>query len=184
MTSNAVARRGEKMQNLTMEGVRLIFRNFAGEERTMNAAGQRNFGVVIPHEIADDLVELGWPVKYLRPREEEDLPQPWLKVKVKMDGKRPPRVVIITSRGRTTLDEDTIGILDWADMANVDLIVRPYEWEVQGNTGVSAYLQTIFVTIQEDELERKYSQVPEAGVNPLQIEAGDPDEIVLEEGEY
>lgn len=184
MAGNQVARQGQPgMQNLTMEGVRLIFRNFAGEERPMNAAGQRNFGVVIPHEAAEQMIADGWPIKFLRPREAEDLPQPWLKVKVKLDGKRPPRVVMISSRGRTTLDEDTIGILDWADLANVDLIVRPYEWVVSGNTGISAYLQTIFVTIQEDELERKYSQIPDADDGPRQITSGYEDEIIIEDEE-
>ena len=48
--------------------------------------------------------------------------------------------------------------LDWVDILNVDLIVRPYEWSVNGKTGVKAYLQSIYVTIEEDPLEIKYSE--------------------------
>jgi hypothetical protein len=67
--------------------------------------------------------------------------------------------VLITSRGRTNLDENAVEMLDWADILNVDLMVRPYEWNVNGKTGIKAYLQSIYVTIQEDELERKYSEL-------------------------
>jgi hypothetical protein len=36
--------------------------------------------------------------------------------------------------------------------------VRPYAWDVNGKTGVKAYLKTLFVTIDEDALELKYGQ--------------------------
>ena len=49
--------------------------------------------------------------------------------------------------------------LDWVDILNVDLIVRPYEWTVNGKSGVKAYLQSIYVTIEEDPLELKYSEL-------------------------
>jgi hypothetical protein len=57
------------------------------------------------------------------------------------------------------LHEDEVEILDWADIQMTDLIVRPYEWAVNGKTGIKAYLQSIFVTIQEDELELKYADI-------------------------
>jgi hypothetical protein len=50
-------------------------------------------------------------------------------------------------------------MLDWADITNVDMIIRPFSWEVQGKTGIKAYLKSIFVTIQEDALEIKYSEI-------------------------
>lgn len=145
-----------------MEGVTIVFRNFAGKEGQYNRAGDRNFGVLLDDTVAQQMLEDGWNVKYLKPREddEEDTPpQAWLPVTVGMDKGKPPRIFMITSRGRTALDEDTVEQLDWADLQNVDLIVRPYNWEVQGKTGVKAYLQSMYATVDEDELEKKYAEL-------------------------
>ena len=144
---------------VVMENVRIIFRNFAGREGMYNREGDRNFCVLLDDEdTADAMTKDGWNVKMLKAREEDEADQPYLQVSVNFKGK-PPRVVMITSRGRTTLQEDAVELLDWADIRVVDLIVRPYEWAVNGKTGVKAYLQSIFVTIDEDALELKYAEV-------------------------
>src|SRR5580765_6760177 len=132
-----------------MEGVRIIFRNFAGKEGQFNREG-----------VATAMAEENWNIKWLKPRdeEEEQSPQAYLPVSLNFKG-RPPRIVLITSRGRTNLDEHAVEMLDWADILNVDLIVRPYEWNVNGKTGIKAYLQSIYITIEEDTLEQKYSEL-------------------------
>lgn len=143
-----------------MEGVRIIFRNFAGKEGQYNREGDRNFAVLLDEKVAEDMAQDGWNVKMLQPRSEDEgeEPQAYLPVSVNFKG-RPPRIVLITSRGRTNLYEDSIEMLDWADIINVDLIVRPYEWTVNQKSGIKAYLQSIYVTIEEDALELKYSEL-------------------------
>jgi hypothetical protein len=54
-------------------------------------------------------------------------------------------------------------MLDWVDIINVDLIVRPYAWTVNQKSGVKAYLQSLYVTIEEDPLEIKYSDLSPHG---------------------
>lgn len=153
-------------QSVRMEGVRLIFRNFAGKEGPFNQEGARNFGVVIPEDVAEAMLNDGWNVKRLNITEEEseagvEVGTPWLPVKVGYGKGRPPKIVLVTERGMNPLHEDTIEQLDWADITNVDLMVRPYHYTVQGRTGISAYVQTMYVTIEEDELERKYAEMEE-----------------------
>lgn len=144
-----------------MEGVRIIFRNFEGKEGKYNKAGSRNFAVLLDDEIAEAMSVDDWNVKWLEPREddEEETRQAYLPVEVAFDRGRPPRVVVITSRGRTNLGEDDVESLDWAEITNVDMIVRPYHWEVNGKTGTKAYLQSLYVTIEEDALEQKYADM-------------------------
>lgn len=144
-----------------MEGVRIIFRNFAGKEGQYNREGDRNFAVLLDDKVAEAMAADGWNVKWLQPREAEEgeTAQAYLPVSLNFTKGRPPRVMMITSRGRTSLDEDMVELLDWADILNVDLIVRPYEWTVSGKSGIKAYLQSIYVTIEEDELERKYAEL-------------------------
>jgi hypothetical protein len=144
-----------------MEGVRIIFRNFAGKEGQYNREGDRNFAVLLDDAVANAMAEDNWNIKWLKPRNEEEegeTPQAYLPISVNFKG-RPPRIVMITSRGRTNLDESQVETLDWVDIINVDLIVRPYEWTVNQKSGVKAYLQSIYVTIEEDPLEIKYNQM-------------------------
>ncbi len=142
-----------------IEGARLIFRNFAGAETRYNAKGERNFCVVLDSETAQGLELAGWNVRVLEPREEGDEPTPYIQVKVSFKNK-PPRIVVLTSTGRTHLSEDRVEMLDYAELENVDLIARGFVWEVNGKVGTKAYLQSMFVTLREDALERKYAQDP------------------------
>lgn len=89
-----------------------------------------------------------------------------MKVTVKF-GNRPPKVVLVSSRGKTMLDEDSINSLDWADLETVDLIITPYNWSVRGNSGIAAYLKSLYAVIVEDELEKKYFDVPDSAENTI-----------------
>lgn len=154
----------KRLGNIRITGARLIYRNFQGKKTDFNAEGNRNFGVVLDDELAEELKLDGWNVKYRKPKEDdpEQYRQPWLPVKVRF-GKIPPIVTLINSRGKKKLDEETIDQLDWSWIEDCDLVIRPYEYPaMQGRpAGVSAYLKAIYVTIHEDEFEAKYADVPD-----------------------
>ena len=144
-----------------IDDARIIYRNFAGAPSKFNRERHRNFAVVIKdQDIAEALTEKGWNVKIKPPREEGDEPFMFLPVKVKFN-ERGPRVYLQNSlggRNRVTLDEDTVGILDNVDITNGDLDVRPYDWDVQGKTGRTAYLQSICVTQEVDRFLERYAE--------------------------
>lgn len=141
-----------------VEDAQLLFRNFSGNEGRYNAEGEKEFSVILDEKTAKEMLRDGWNVKYLEAREEGEPNTPYVTVKVSFKV-RPPNVVMITSTARTKLNDDSIGVLDWADILKCDLIGRGYEWEVGGKQGVKAYLQTMFVTVQEDALEAKYADI-------------------------
>lgn len=170
---------------LLIENARIIFRNFSGKEGMYNAEGDRNFCVLLDDPVDKQLIDDGWNVKTLRPREEDDEPQPYIQVSVKYRGRsgntvRPPTIVMITSKGRTALTEAECELLDWVDIKNVDLIIRPFQWAVNGKTGIKAYLKSIYITIQEDALQLKYADVPEIEGGTDQLAIGSGDEEVIE----
>ena len=151
----------EQAKTFMIEDARIIFRNLSGKEGQYNREGDRNFCVVLPEDVAQQMLDDGWNVKYLASREDEDPDTPYIMVSVNFKN-RPPRIVLISSTGRTNLGEDLVGSLDWVDIRTADVLCRGYEWDVNGKTGVKAYLKSLFVTIDEDELERKYA-INEAG---------------------
>lgn len=154
---------------VSLENVQIVFRNFAGEEKKFNAFGTRNFALVLDDDQATMLENTGWNVKRRPPKEEGDDEFRFLSVTVSFKG-HPPRLVMLSSRGRTTLDESTAELLDFAEIDNVDLIIRPYDWVVNDNRGRKAYLKTIYVTIHEDDLDLKYADIHEIAMSDSMLE--------------
>ena len=155
------------LSNVTLEDATIRFRNFSGKEGKYNREGDRNFCVFLDRGVADQLVKDGWNIKQLTPREEGDEPQAYLQVTVGYGKGRPPRVVLVTSRGKNDLGEGEVSMMDWVEVKHVDMIIRPYQWEVNEKTGVKAYLKSIFITMVEDELDLKYADVPDSAQNTL-----------------
>lgn len=150
----------ERIPNLSVENARIIFRNFAGKEGKFNPAGKRSFCLLLDAETAERLEDQGWNVKTLAPRDPDDDPQPYIQVAVQF-GNYPPNIYLISGKKKTKLDEDSVSILDYAEIENVDLIINPSRWEVSGKSGVKAYLKTLYVTIVENEFEKKYRDMYE-----------------------
>lgn len=150
---------------IIIEGARIKFKNFAGEARQYNPAGQRNFVLCLPDELAQQLTAEGWNVKWKPGRHPEDPDEAQLVVKVKYnesgdDHSRDPIAYLIQGRRKIALDGRTVATLDRLAPLNIDLVVRPYVWDINGNVGITAYLDEIYYTAVEG-LSSKYADYEE-----------------------
>ena len=143
---------------LQIDDARIVYRNFSGTGSKFNREGDRNFAVVIPdQDIADELVNRGWNVKIKPPRDEDDTPFMFLPVKIKFN-ERGPKVYLQSGDKMVELDEESIDCLDDVDILGVDLDIRPYDWEVNGKQGRTAYLQSIHVVQEIDRFAARMQQ--------------------------
>lgn len=143
---------------LQIDDSRIIFRNFSGAPSQYNREGDRNFAVVIPdNETAEMLQGEGWNVRIKPPRNDGDDPFMYLPVKVKFNDYG-PTIIMQTGDSKNYLNEDSVHRLDQVDIISVDMDLRPYDWEVNGNTGRSAYLQKLWVRQNLDRFEKRMTE--------------------------
>ena len=147
------------VNNINIEGAIVIWKNFSGERDKFNP-GKRGFSVVIDDAVmADELRQEGWNVKD-RPLQEGADPseQEWT-LPVKLNMNRYTQVWLIVGNHKTLLDENTVAQLDVVDFVNCDISIRPYEWEMGGRTGITAYVDSMYVTIRENKFAEKYADL-------------------------
>ncbi len=150
--------------NLILENATLLFKNFSGEAGRFNPPGNRNFCVIIPDELAQKLIEDGWNIRTLPAMDDGTPLKYYTQVAVKyspVNNALNPKIVLVTERGKTVLNEANVNILDWADIKKVDIMIRPYHWSARGATGVKGYVNKMYVTVEEDEFEKKYGDIPD-----------------------
>lgn len=147
------------VNSINIEGANIIWKNFSGERDRFNP-GKRGFSVVIDDAVmADELKQEGWNVKE-RPLQEGADPseQEWT-LPVKLNMNRYTQVWLIVGNHKTLLNEDTVAQLDVVDITDCDLSIRPYEWEMSGRTGITAYVDSMYVTIRENKFAEKYADL-------------------------
>lgn len=144
----------KNIENIKIENARIVFRNLSGKPDKFNPqGGKRSFSVVIEDpEFANELKKEGWNIKQFNPSPDSDEePAHFISVKVSYNN-IPPHIYLCTSKNKTLLNEDTVGQLDYAEISNVDIVITPYQYEMSGRSGISAYVKTMYVTVVEDEL--------------------------------
>lgn len=143
---------------IMIDDARIIFRNFSGRPGPYNREGERNFAVVIPtQEIADALMEEGYNVKIKAPRDPDDTPLMHLPVKVGFN-QYGPTCYLVSGKKRVPLDEESVGILDKIDILSVNMDIRPYDWNRNGDSGRSCWLQSIEVHQRLDRFAERYAE--------------------------
>lgn len=150
----------KNVDRIKIENARIVFRNFAGAPDKYNKmGGNRNFAVVIDdHDYAKKLLDEGWNIKQFRPRDgEEGEPDYYLTVKVNFNN-YPPHIYLCAGKKKTLLNESTVASLDYAEISSVDISINPNVYEnINGRSGISAFVKTMYVTVVEDDFADKYT---------------------------
>lgn len=153
--------------NIKIEDAKIIFKNFQGKQDKYNREGSRDFSVIIfDPEMAEDLKADGWNIKPYEPKRDEfrtEEPQHILRVSVRFDV-APPKIVLMSEgdiHNRIRLNESSVDQLDELRFVRADVAISPYQWEAGGDSGVKAYLKTLYVVVEEpepDEFEHLYDE--------------------------
>ena len=140
-----------------IDGRQIIFKNFGGRGDKFNREGDRNFSLRIDDEnTADALVKEGWNVRIKEGREDDEGPFMRLPIKVKFTNYG-PNVYLRTCDRVNELNEESIACLDNIEIDSVSMDVRPYDWDVNGRTGRTAYLQSMEVVQRIDRFAARYA---------------------------
>lgn len=144
---------------LQIDNARIIFKNFEGRGDKFNREGDRNFSLLIEDpDTADALIKEGWNVRIKPGRDDDEGPFMRLPVKVKFTDYG-PNVYLVSGGRRVELDEESIACLDNIDIESVDMDICPYDWEVNGKTGRTAYLQSMEVIQRIDRFAARYADM-------------------------
>ena len=144
---------------MQIDDAKIIFRNFEGRGDKFNREGDRNFSLLIEDpNTAEAMKREGWNVRIKPGRDIDEEPFMRLPVKIKFTDYG-PKVYLWTGNRRNELDEESIACLDNIDIESVNMDIRPYDWEVNGRTGRTAYLQTIEVFQRVDRFQERYANM-------------------------
>ena len=143
-------------RNLIIEHANIgrgAYRNFSGATK-FGKSGKRTFTILMNESVGRQVEDLGWHVRWRDPRDEQEERTGLLDVEVRYDNYPPERVTLTTGGDTNELDERNIDCLDAVDIGDAYVDLRPYNWEVNGKTGVKAYLHILEVTAKEYASDR------------------------------
>jgi len=156
-----------KRETIVIKNAQLWFPNFSGEAGDFNTVGDRHVHVAIDKDLADSFLERGGNVKERINRKTEE-PFYTIKLSIKYRDKtgnlKPislqPKIFMVGHRGPERLSEERVGVLDNVFITKVDLSfnVGTYEDRKTHENRIAFYLNELYATIEESELERDYSQ--------------------------
>ena len=139
---------------------KLIWCNLCGRAAQYNEDGQRNFNVVLDEDSYNRLKDAGVNVRIRPSRDESAEPQYLLKVNLGYDF-RPPVIYIDNGENERELSVGELSIIDDAAMdgtiSHVDLSFRASRSRRRtDNYGLSAWLKSMYVRIEEDPIVRRH----------------------------
>ena len=147
----------------TFEDVNIRYKNFSGKGSDFNPEGRRNFCMDLDPELAEQMRQDGWNVKSKTFQMEDGTEETIWYIKIMLSYKfedSAPQIFRISGDNMVQLTEKSVSSLDWEEIEHIDLQITPYTWHRQnGMSGVTAYLKSMYVTVREDTLAKKYANL-------------------------
>jgi len=142
----------------------MMYRNFAGNEGRFNPAGRRSFTLrfnpdpKVDGPLVEQLKADGWNIRDKETRDGDPMCQ--LQVFVDFSkAKFMPNIKMYRNsdmRG-VRITESNADLLDSSEIVSFDVSIRPYQWETApGTSGVKAYVKSMNVVIEYDEIADRY----------------------------
>lgn len=170
----------ENNQPISISGLPVGFMNFEGAVQKelpsghikgrFNRDGARDFVIFLEPQLAHMMEVDGFNVKWPKPKDDiepqEDTRQPYLGITVTRNGSQPVspflKVFLVDQFGvETLMDNSTLAMLDDMFISHADVIINPYLWNVNGQTGAKAYLKSArFHLMPQAEIDARIGQKP------------------------
>lgn len=141
------------------------FRNFDGAPKPWTPRGQKGpiqFAIALTEDRVDELASEGVEVLYTKPWPDAPAdwePTPFVNIHMRFDN-FPPKVWMVTETRKVELTEETLGLLNYAEIVSADLKFNISHYKAPTGEGVKLYAQTLYVVIDEDPLDAKYAHIP------------------------
>lgn len=170
-----------KSNELVLENTYIVYPNFKGapanvvidgKPREVNTDGSRKFNVALDPAVAEELAAQGYNIKF--PKEEESSRLPYLPVVLSKgpDVQTWIQIVLVDNGNGRFLDitdPNQLAMLD--DIAvgcRTNIIISPYNWIVNGNSGTTAYTKKLYIYLDDINPELAPTKLEfEKGINFL-----------------
>lgn len=171
----------ERKPNLFLQNIDILpggFRNFSGNPTRFDSkGGKRYFNIRLDEDLAQRFLDEGISsVRDTNSKHPDRDPNWVMNVEVRFEPV-PCHIWLCSERGRRLLKESSVGELDWMDIETADVEIRLSHWENNGNSGYKPYCSNLFVTPVENELTRKYANMPILSDDGQTVEASDDEDF-------
>lgn len=140
--------------------IKWAWSHFDGRD-PMSGDGNYNFVVVLDETQAKQLLEDGWNVKQNDPYEDGDDPEYTLTIKIsyKID---PPRIFFLKNGRKFRVGEDDLADIRRDSTEQIDVIFKPSFWEKPPRSGITAYVEEMYVQVRQSRFGQKYEDYEDA----------------------
>lgn len=141
------------------------YRNFDSAPKSWTPRGQKGpcqFAMALTEARVMELEEMGVEINYTKPwpdAPDDWEPTPFVTVHLRYDN-YPPEVWKVTKSRRVELTEETVGLLNYAEIVTADLRFRVSHFQGARGEGYKLYAQKLYVTVDEDQMDVKYAHIP------------------------